>query len=93
MKNTEIEIQVKIENSKALLDFLGKNAKFRNEKRQIDEYFTPAHRDFLKVRPVNEWIRLRNANDKYSLNYKDWHCGKDGKSNHCDECSLSLFRS
>lgn len=85
MRNIEIEIQVKIENSHPLSDFLQKNAEFKGEKRQIDEYLTPAHRDFLAVRPVKEWLRLRNVDGNYAVNYKNWHYDKDGKSNHCDE--------
>ncbi|GAI26198.1 unnamed protein product, partial [marine sediment metagenome] len=58
MNDIEIEIQVKIENSKPLIEFLEKNADFRSENHQIDEYFSPAHRDFIGVRPVKEWLRL-----------------------------------
>ena len=85
MENTEIEIQVKIENSKPLLEFLKKNAEFKSEKHQIDEYFSPAHRDFIAVRPVKEWLRLRDADGSYSINYKNWHFDKQGKSHYCDE--------
>ena len=85
MDNIEIEIQVKIENSKPLLEFLKKNAEFKAEKNQIDEYFSPAHRNFLETRPVNEWLRLRNANGTYFINYKNWHSDENGKSNYCDE--------
>ena len=85
MDNIEIEIQVKIENSKPLLEFLKKNAEFKAEKNQIDEYFSPAHRNFLKTRPIDEWLRLRSADGIYSINYKNWHSDKNGKSNYCDE--------
>ena len=85
MDNIEIEIQVKIENNKPLLEFLEKNAEFKAEKNQIDEYFSPAHRNFLKTRPVNEWLRLRSADGIYSINYKNWHSGENGKGNYCDE--------
>jgi len=81
----EIEIKVNLENVKPLLDFLESKAVFQAEKRQIDEYFSPLHDDFLAVRPVEKWLRLRNANDKYSLNYKNWYFDVEGKSNHCDE--------
>jgi len=85
MKNIEIEIQVNIENSKQLLEFLDKNGKFIGEKHQIDEYFSPAHRNFLKPRPMHEWLRLRDSNGKYSINYKNWHFDDSGKSYHGDE--------
>lgn len=90
MKNLEIEIQVKIENIKPLLDFLEKNANFKKESHQIDEYFSPAHRNFIDTRPVKEWLRLRNSDGKYSLNYKNWYFDENGKSNYCDEYETEL---
>jgi len=84
MENIEIEIQVRISDSKLLLDFLSDNAEFKGEKFQKDEYFSPAHRNFLDKKPIKEWLRLRESKEN-SLNYKNWHYGKDGKSHHCDE--------
>ncbi len=85
MNNIEIEIQVKIENSKPLIEFLEKNAGFRSENYQIDEYFSPAHRNFIGVRPVKEWLRLRDSDGQYFINYKNWHSNEDGKGCYCDE--------
>lgn len=85
MDNIEVEITVNIEHSKPLIEFLKKNAELKSEERQIDEYFSPAHRDFIKVRPVKEWLRLRDENGKYSINYKNWHYNEQGKSFYCDE--------
>ncbi len=81
----EIEIQVRIENIKPLLSLLEKEGDFQYEKRQVDEYYTPPHRDFIAVRPVKEWLRLRDAEGKHSLNYKNWHYDADGRSDYCDE--------
>lgn len=89
-KNIEIEIQVNVEKSGPLLEFLGKNAVFQSEKRQMDEYFSPAHRDFLSIRPVEEWFRLREAEGRCSLNYKRWHYDESGKSHYCDEFETKL---
>jgi len=90
MKNIVIEIQVNVENSKPLIGFLEKNGKFKSESHQLDEYFSPAQRDFIAVRPVNEWLRLRDSNGKYSINYKNWHREKDGKSYYCDEYETEI---
>jgi len=84
-EDKEIEIQVQVENSKKLVSFLNKNAQFIGEEHQIDKYFSPAHRNFIKPRPVAEWLRLRNSSGKYSVNYKNWHYDKNGKSHFCDE--------
>lgn len=85
MSDIEIEIQVKIENCKPLLEFLNKKGKFEFEKRQIDEYFSPTHNSFLNTRPIKEWLRLRDAGGVYSINYKNWHFDETGKSHYCDE--------
>jgi len=90
MNNVEIEIQVNIENSKSLIDFLEKNADFKRESHQIDEYFSPTHRNFIEVRPVKEWLRLRDSGGKYSINYKNWHYDESGKSHYCDEYETKI---
>lgn len=88
--NIEIEIKVKVENIEKLQQFLREHATFHGEKRQIDEYFTPETGDFMSVRPVNEWLRLRNAEGKYTINYKLWHRDHTGKSEYCDEIETSI---
>jgi adenylate cyclase class 2 len=85
MSDREIEIRVKIENSANLLDFLAQNAQFQEESHQVDIYYCPPHRDFLSVEPIKEWLRLRDSNGKYSINYKSWHYEADGRSHYCDE--------
>ncbi len=90
MKDIEIEIQVKIENSESLLDFLEKNGEFKAENHQVDEYFSPAHRNFIGVRPVEEWLRLRDEGGKCSINYKKFHFDKDGKSYFRDEYEIKI---
>ncbi len=85
MKDTEIEIKVKVENSKPLLVFLKKNAEFLFEQQQIDDYYSPAHRDFLAIKPIKEWLRLRRSDNKFSLNYKSWYFNDQNRASHCDE--------
>jgi predicted adenylyl cyclase CyaB len=84
-KDIEIEIKVKVEKIASLLKFLTSQAKLVGTQHQIDEYFIPKHRDFIAIRPAKEWLRLRNSDGKYSLNYKNWHYQPDGKTHHCDE--------
>ncbi len=90
MKDIEIEIQVSIEKPEVLVKFLQEKAEFKSEKRQIDEYFTPAHRDFTAQRPINEWLRLRDSGGSYSLNYKNWHRDEKGMSHYCDEYETKI---
>ena len=90
MKDTEIEIQVKIEKTAQLLRFLKKNGTFIHKTHQIDEYYTPKHRNFTKVRPVKEWLRIRKSGKGTSVTYKNWKHGKDGKCYHCDEYQTGI---
>lgn len=90
MKDIEIEIQVNIEKTKPLIGFLKNNAELKGEKHQIDEYFSPPHRDFVEQRPVKEWLRLRNSEGSFSINYKHWYFDKEGRSHHCKEYETKI---
>lgn len=85
MTDKEIEIQVQVDNIGPLLEFLKANGKFQAKHHQIDEYFTPSHRNFLGVRPAVEWLRLRDSNGIFSTTYKNWHVDQDGKTQYADE--------
>lgn len=93
MSDTEIEIQVKVDDTRNLVRFLNKNAKLIKKENQIDEYFSPSHRDFTKARPVKEWLRLRKTANGNSVTYKNWHHDKSGKSHHCDEYETKIGRT
>ncbi len=84
-KNIEIEIQVQLENIRPLKTFLKKKAKLINKARQIDYYFTPSHRNFLKKYPAVEWLRLRQNDRNASINYKFWHLDENKRSHYSDE--------
>ncbi len=81
----EIEIKVRVERGNDLQKLLEQKGKLKYIDKQIDEYYTPSHRNFLSVAPVVEWLRLRDSNGKFSINYKNWIIQSDGTSNHCDE--------
>jgi adenylate cyclase, class 2 len=85
MDNIEIEIKAQVEQSKPLRTFLKESAKFTGTKNQIDSYFSPPHRNFMDVRPVKEWLRIRETDKGNSVNYKNWHYNDEGKASHCDE--------
>jgi adenylate cyclase class 2 len=89
-KDIEIEIQVQVEKIDLLKKFLIGSAKLVSKNRQLDEYFTPDHRNFLDRKPVAEWLRLRNADGRYSITYKNWHYGSDNRSTHADEYNSGL---
>ena len=81
----EIEIKVRVESIHNLQEFLDQEERSINTNQQIDEYYTPAHRDFTEAEPIVEWLRLRNSNGVYSINYKHWQHESDGRSHYCDE--------
>lgn len=85
MKNIEVEIQVNLENIQPLKKLLKSEAEFVSEKREIDHYYMPAHRNFISNLPISEWLRLRDSEGKFSINYKHWQRDGEGKTNHCHE--------
>lgn len=90
MKNTEIEIKVQVDKAELLVKFLQTNGTFKKSSTQIDEYHTPAHRNFVEADPIKEWLRLRDDAGRYSLNYKNWHYGNDDRAYHCDEYEIVI---
>ena len=90
MSKKEIEIQVQVENSQPLLEFLKEQAVFKYEQRQVDEYFSPKDNDYLKKRPVREWLRLRSEGKVNSINHKYWQDSDDGKTHYCDEHEVQV---
>ena len=89
-KDIEIEIKVQVEKIKSLEDFLKENGKLIGTQHQMDEYFVPTHRNFISIRPAKEWLRLRDSSGKCSVNYKNWHYDKEGKTNDCDEYETKI---
>lgn len=90
MKDTEIEIQVRVDSVTNLIAFLKQNAKHLHSTYQIDEYYTPKHRNFTSPRPIKEWLRLRCAENENSITYKNWIYDKSGRSWHCDEYETKI---
>lgn len=89
-KDIEIEIQVQVEHLKPLLDFLKSKAVFDSESRQLDEYFTPEHRNFLDKRPIAEWLRLRKSDNICTITYKNWFYDNNNRSFHADEYNVEV---
>ena len=72
-KDIEIELKLPLSNSKEVGDFLDKNAMFKYKSFQHDAYYNAPHRNFLENSDnVNEWFRIRIAEGKAQINYKDW---------------------
>ena len=90
--NYEIELRYTVNNPikfKKRINELGK--KIGKVQYQKDTYFIPQHRDFLKSRPIKEWLRIRETLKGNSINYKNW-IFKNGKTTDvCKEleCNIS----
>ncbi|MEA3430286.1 MAG: class IV adenylate cyclase [Nanoarchaeota archaeon] len=85
MQKIEIELKFELDNKNELISKLNKMAEFVTETDERDTYYVPAHKNFLSVYPVREWLRIRKTGDKVQLNYKDWHHTKTCKAISCDE--------
>ena len=84
--NIEIEIRFPLKNAAVVLARLDKDARKKYESRQIDIYYNSPHRNFFKRAPsVDEWLRLRDSDGKYSINFKSFFPKGAKHSTHCDE--------
>ena len=82
---TEIKIRITKEEYKRLINLMNTNAKFLNETKQLDTYYQPSYRKFLKSGEINEWLRIGKRGNKIILNYKNWH-----DNMYCDEYEVEL---
>lgn len=89
MADFEIEIKVQLDKVDLLAKLLADKGEFTGENYQRDDYFTPAHRNFLDKEPVEEWLRLRGS-ESGKITYKLWHYDKSGRSNYCDEYETTV---
>lgn len=89
-KEIEIKIPINEKTFNNLKNRLKKIAKFKNSKKQIDEYYTPKHRNFVKPKLPYEWLSIRERGDKSILNYKYFHPKNAKVFTHCDEFETEI---
>lgn len=84
---TEIKIRLEKDEFEYLKSFFEREAIYINESRQVDTYFEPSHRRFLKDgdEEVEEWLRIGIRGNKKILNYKHWYDNK-----YCDEFEVTI---
>lgn len=89
IKRNDIETEIKVKLSKKEFDeikiFMKNNAKFINEIKQVNTYYEPTHRSFLKSSPITEWLRIGKRGNKNILNYKNWYSDMS-----CDEYEVEI---
>lgn len=90
--DTEIEIKIKLDKDSFSIvrEKVENTAKFVKKVRQSDEYFTPAHRNFVEPKLPFEWLSIRNRGGKAILNYKHFHPDNAEVHTHCDEFEVEL---
>lgn len=87
----DIETEIKVKLSKEEFDRIEKNmeinAKFLKNSRQVDTYYQPTYRKFLKDNneTIDEWLRIGIRGNKKILNYKNWY-----DNMYCDEYEVEI---
>lgn len=91
-EDTEIEIKIPVSEKRfeKVKEKLKKIAEFEKSLNHKDEYFTPAHRNFVGPEYPFEWLSLRRRGGKAILNYKHWRPENVEKATHCDEFETEL---
>jgi len=68
--NVEVEIKIKIKSFGKIRNELQKYGKLAKSIKQVDEYYTPRHRDFFARKPFPvEWLRIRTNPDETIFEY------------------------
>ena len=89
--NVEIEVKIKLDSLEEARRELPKFGKLVKSIRQIDEYYTPCHRDFFahKPHPV-EWLRIRVNPDVAIFEYDKSFDRKDGSQDYAEEYETKI---
>lgn len=82
---TEIKIEVSKEEFNRLTLWMKTHADFIKESKQVDTYYQPTYRKFLKDGEIEEWLRIGTRGNKKILNYKNWH-----NNMYCDEYEVEI---
>lgn len=88
----EIEIRIQL-NKKSFLNLkkkVRKIAKFKRKSREIDEYFTPAHRNFVKPKYPFEWLRIGKRGNQNLITYKHFYPEYANYHTYCDEYETGI---
>ncbi len=85
---TEIKIKLSKDEYKELDRFMEARAKYLKENQQVDTYYQPTYRTFLRKEETNEWLRIGIRGNKKILNYKNWH-----DNIYCDEYEVEIDNS
>lgn len=84
---TEIKIKLSKEEFECVENIMKQEAKFLKSNQQLDTYYQPLYRKFLKdeKETISEWLRIGIRGNKKILNYKNWYENK-----YCDEYEVEF---
>ena len=94
-KNKEIEIRISLDKK----SFLNKRrrlkqiTKFKRKSHQVDDYFTPFHRNFVKPKFPYEWLRIGKRGNDTLITYKHFYPENAEYHTHCDEYETKIGKS
>lgn len=87
----EIEIRFELLNSKELTSTLNKIAYKATETHQIDTYYDNKKNTFIKdIDHIYDWLRVREEEEIYSINYKHWLPEGAEIRTYCEEHELII---
>ena len=91
--NIEVEIKVKVENLKEIKKKVSKIGKLVKAIKQIDDYYTPSHRNFFTQKPhPTEFLRIRTNPGKIVFEYdKSINKRADGDHDYAEEYETEIL--
>lgn len=78
LKNIEVEVKLRVKDIDKVISWLEKSgAEYLGDKRQLDIYFDPPHKTFIKVldcgkKVAREYLRVRQSNKGSSVTYSPY---------------------
>jgi|SRR3989344_858070 len=89
MANNNVEVEIKTRVMKSdfvrVEKYIKNKFEFVKSSHQVDTYYSPAKKLFLKPKYPYEWLSIRKRDDKIVLNYKHWYPEGHKVTTHCDE--------
>lgn len=86
----EVRIPLREEEVSRIRSEMPSHGRSRGRMEQVDEYFTPPHKDFMEPEHPFEWLSIRRRGGKALLNYKRFHSDRPGEFTHCDEVETEV---
>jgi adenylate cyclase, class 2 len=92
MAHNDIEIELKfpLNNPDDVVNHLNTLTQRSKKVFQKDTYFSPVHRDFLSPEFPFEWLRIRETDKGFSVNYKHFYPPNTKETHYCDEFETSI---